>query len=167
MGKKFSGVAVQEIEGKARRYAVEIVVSLMFALTAIFSLIWDGSMLTWAIVLFAVLGIVGVWFAHWVDKLCSSVLNMAFRDKFVSITFIIIICLCSVFVPIVSFAVIGLMAGKAFHFHSSECGNSSSKKFEEHSSSEQKSASFDQKKETVHEESENHKNDNHEDIPKT
>lgn len=111
---KKGGFTVGEIEGKMRKYGLEISLCVMFVLTAIFLNIWGGSMLFWAILLSMLCAIVGVLVPKAVHKAMSQALRFVYREKVTSIVVVVVGILLSIFLPIVTLGIVGLFAGKAF-----------------------------------------------------
>ena len=117
------GFTVSELEIKAKKYGLEICLCAMFILTAIFTLAWGGAMLLWSVLLCMLLAIVGVIFPKQVKKILHSGMDFIYKEKVTCITFAVIGILVSIFLPVIIFALIGLVAGKTIAMHACACSS--------------------------------------------
>lgn len=115
------GFTVSEIENKFKEYGLEICLCIMFILTAIFTLVWGGAMLLWSILLSMILAIVGVLFPKPVKKILNGCMEFICKEKTTSIVSAVLGILVSIFLPVIIFALFGLVAGKAIVRHASIC----------------------------------------------
>ena len=109
-----SGFTVGEIEGRMRKYGLEIALCVVFILTAIFTLVWGGAMLLWSILLAMIFGIIGVLVPKSMHKVTIHSHEFVNREKITSIIIAVIAFLIAIFLPPIIFAIVGLMAGKSF-----------------------------------------------------
>lgn len=112
--KKDSGYTVKQIEGKVKKYGLEIALVVMFILSAIFPLVWGGAWVVWSIILCMIFAIIGVLVPRSTHKLTSHALQFIYKEKVTSIAIAIVGVLITIFLTPVFFAIIGLMAGKTF-----------------------------------------------------
>ena len=115
------GFTVSELEEKAKKYGLEICLCSMFILTAIFTLVWGGAMILWSILLSMMLAIVGVLFPKIVRKGLQLSMEFIYKEKVTCIVAATIGILLSIFLPLVIFALFGLIAGKAIVRLASSC----------------------------------------------
>jgi len=108
------GFTMGELEGKMKKYGLEISLCVIFVLSAIFSLIWGGAWLVWSIILTMILGIIGVLFPHTVHNMSTKALHYIYKEKVTSIIIAVVGLLLSIFLPPLIFAAVGLIAGKSF-----------------------------------------------------
>ncbi len=116
-----NGFTVSELENKVKKYGIEICLCTVFVLTAIFTLVWGGAMILWSILLCMILGIIGALFSKQVKKFLHAGMDLACREKVSSISTAIIALLLSIFLPVIIFALVGLIAGKSIALHVSNC----------------------------------------------
>lgn len=114
------GFTVGEIEGKVRKYGLEIALCVVFILTAIFALVWGGAMLLWSILLGMIFAIIGVLVPNSMHKVTTHALKFTSKEKVTGIIMAVIACLLAIFLPPIIFAVVGLVAGKSFSFDAHE-----------------------------------------------
>lgn len=119
------GFTVSELENKIKKYGIEISLCTVFVLTAIFTLVWGGAMILWSILLCMILGIIGALFPKQVKKILHSGLELACKEKVSAIATAIIGILISIFLPLVIFAFVGLIAGKSIALHICNCSSGS------------------------------------------
>jgi H+/Cl- antiporter ClcA len=110
-GKK--GFTVSELEGKAKQYASEIGLAVIFFLTPIFTLVWGSSMKFWAILLCMIFAILGAVIPHSMMDLFSKALDFVYREKVMLIATGIVLMIIGIFIPAIIFALVGLIAGGA------------------------------------------------------
>jgi hypothetical protein len=108
------GFTIGEIEGKVKKFGVEIVLCASFLLTAIFTLIWGKAMIVWSILLCMVFAIVGALLPKSIHKLTSHASRFILKDKVTGIVMTVILILLSILLPAVIFALVGVKAGKSF-----------------------------------------------------
>lgn len=108
------GFTVGEIEGKVRKYGLEIALCVVFILTAIFALIWGGGMVLWSILLSMIFAIIGVLVPKSMHKITTHALRFIYRERITSIVIAVVAVLISIFLPPIIFAIVGLIAGKSF-----------------------------------------------------
>lgn len=126
-----SGLTLGEIEGKMRRYGLEIGLCVTFILTAIFTLIWGGAWVTWSILLSMILGVIGALMPKAIDKATCASLSFIYREKVTSIVVAVIAFLIAIILPPLIFAVVGLIAGKSFALDAQRKNNESCEHHEE------------------------------------
>ena len=123
------GFKIQEIEHKVKENGLEISLCTMFVLTAIFTLVWGGSMLLWSILLSMILGVIGILFPKQVKRALHSSMEFAFKEKATKTALAVIGVVVSILIPAAMFALVGLLAGKSIVMHaSSSCDNCESDK---------------------------------------
>jgi hypothetical protein len=108
------GFTVGELEGKVRKFGVEIVLCASFVLTAIFALIWGGAMMVWSILLCMIFSIIGALVPKSIHKLAHHTARFALKDKVTGIVIAVVLILLSIFLPPIVFAIVGAKAGKSF-----------------------------------------------------
>ena len=101
-----------EIEGKFKKYSIEIILCVIYILTAIFALVWGGAMIVWSILLSMIFAIIGSLLPQSMHKVVNQAHKFIHREQITSIIIGIIFILVSIFLPAIIFAIIGLMAGK-------------------------------------------------------
>lgn len=111
--KSRGGFTVSELEGKVKKYGLEICLCAIFILTAIFTLVWGGMILLWSILLSMIFGIVGVLAPKPMDKILHSALQFAYKEKVTGIVVAVAGLLVSILLPPIVFAIVGLVAGKS------------------------------------------------------
>ena len=111
------GLTVGELENHAKRYAIEISFTVIFILTAIFSFIWGGHMITWSILLSMLFAIVGSIWASFVHKMAAKSIKFFTKEKVTAISTGIVAALLSIFLPALIFAIVGLIAGNSLALH--------------------------------------------------
>ncbi len=112
--KNKGGFTVGELEGKVKKYGLEIALCVVFVLTAVFALVHGSSMLHWSILLCMIFAIVGILVPKSMDKITTHALRFIYKEKITSIVMGVIACLVAIFLPPIIFAIVGLVAGKAF-----------------------------------------------------
>ena len=110
------GYTVAELEGKVKKYCLEIDLCVMFVLTGIFTLIWGGAMVVWSILLCMIFCIVSVLVPRSINKVTTHTLQFVYKEKITSIIVGVVGVLFSIFLPPIIFAVVGIIAGKTFSF---------------------------------------------------
>ncbi len=117
-GKFVKGFTIEEIENTAKKYSIELCLCVIFALTAIFALIWGGASLSWSILLCMIFSIIGCIIPEYIEKGANYVLGFIYKEIATTITIGVIGVLLSIFLPPVIFAIVGIFAGKALAFGS-------------------------------------------------
>lgn len=115
-----SGFTVGEIEGKMRKYGLEIILTVVFILTAIFALIHGGGMLHWSILLCMIFAIIGLLVPKAMNKVTTHALKFVTKEKITGIITAIVAILIAIFLPAIIFAIVGIVAGKTFSFDAHE-----------------------------------------------
>jgi len=110
-GKK--GFTVSELEGKAKKYASEIGLAVIFFLTAIFTLVWGPSMKFWAILLAMIFAIMGAVIPNSMMDFLSKALDFVYRERIMLIVTGVVLMIIGIFIPAIIFAFVGLIAGGA------------------------------------------------------
>ncbi|MCH9621184.1 MAG: hypothetical protein S4CHLAM20_06010 [Chlamydiia bacterium] len=105
------GFTVSELEGTAKKYASEIGLSAIFVVTAIFTLIWGGAMMVWSVLLCMILGIVGTLVPDSMTIWMSKAFDFIYKEKVMLIVVGIVMLVIGIFIPVLIFALIGLIAG--------------------------------------------------------
>jgi hypothetical protein len=121
-----NGFTVSELENKVKKYGIEICLCTVFVLTAIFTLVWGGAMILWSILLCMILGIIGALFPKHVKKYLHTAMDLTCKEKVSSISTAIVAVLLSIFLPVIIFSLVGLIAGKSIALHVSGCSGSCS-----------------------------------------
>lgn len=112
------GYTIQELVDMWQKYIVEIGVGVVFALTAIFSLMWGGMMLVLSILLCMILGIIGAVFPDTARTIFGKMFGLINLEEKVSpIISLCIGVMIAIFLPCVIFAAIGFMAGSNIHYN--------------------------------------------------
>ncbi|OGN62872.1 MAG: hypothetical protein A3F09_00020 [Chlamydiae bacterium RIFCSPHIGHO2_12_FULL_49_11] len=115
-----SGFTVQELQGKAKKFGLEIALCVIFVLTAIFALVWSSAYMVWSILLGMIFAIVGALLPKSVHKFTTSALRFIYREKATSIVFAVLGLVLAVALPMLIFGMVGLIAGKSFLIDSEE-----------------------------------------------
>ena len=105
------GFTVSELEGTARKYASEIGISVIFAISAIFALIWSRPMMVWSILLCMILAIVGVIIPDSMSKAINKAVDFIYKEKIILIVTGVVLLVVAIFVPVLIFGLVGLLAG--------------------------------------------------------
>lgn len=109
------GFTVKELQQKGKRYAVEIALVIIFALSAIFSLVWGAGMMVWSIILTMALGIVGALLPNYMDRFIKASMRFLFgKQPVVGVVIAVVFIILAIFVPVIPFAILGLVGGKSF-----------------------------------------------------
>ena len=111
--KENKGFTVSELEGTAKRYATEIGLAVIFIVTAMFTLIWGGSMMVWSILLCMIFAIVGAVVSGSMGSWFNRAVDFIYRDKIVLIVSGVVLTIIGIFVPVLIFGLVGLIAGGA------------------------------------------------------
>lgn len=106
-----SGFTVSELEGTAKKYATEIGLAAIFIVTGIFTLIWGGAMMVWSILLCMILAIVGALVPDSMMVWMSKSLDFIYKEKVMLIVSGIVLIIIGLFIPVLIFALVGLIAG--------------------------------------------------------
>ncbi len=110
--KSKGGFTVGELEGKMKKYGLEIALCVIFILTAIFALVWGGAMMVWSVLLCMIFAIVGVLVPKSTHKVASQSMRFICKEMITAILVGVVACLIGVFIPPFIFALVGLIAGK-------------------------------------------------------
>lgn len=110
---KKKGFTVSELEGTAKKYASEIGLGVIFAVTAIFTLIWGGAMMVWSIILAMILAIVGSLVPGSMMDGISKALDFIYKEKVMLIVTGVVLLIVAIFIPVLIFSVMGLIGGGA------------------------------------------------------
>jgi hypothetical protein len=105
------GFTVSELEGTARKYASEIGISVIFAISAIFTLIWSGAMMVWAVLLCMILAIVGTIIPDSMSKAINKAVDFVYKEKIMLIVTGVVLLIVAIFIPVLIFGLVGLLAG--------------------------------------------------------
>lgn len=109
--KKESGVHLKEVEEVARKYELEICLTLFYVLGIIFTLVW--SVEGWSVLAAGVGAIVGFFIPSQLEKLVHQVLSFIYKqDKVVQWVFWGVRFLVAIFIPSLVFLILGLVGGK-------------------------------------------------------
>ena len=108
---KKSGFTVSELEGTAKKYASEIGLAVIFVVTALFTLIWGGAMMVWSVILCMALAVVGACTPNSMMNMITKALDFVYKEKAILIATGIVLQIVAIFVPVLIFAVLGLIAG--------------------------------------------------------
>lgn len=107
------GFTVSELEGTAKKYASEIGLAVIFIVSAIFTLIWSGAMMVWAILLCMILGVIGAVIPDSMTVGINKSIDFIYKEKIVLIVTGIVLLIIGIFIPVLIFALVGLIAGGA------------------------------------------------------
>jgi hypothetical protein len=110
---KQKGFTVSQIEGTVQKYASEIGVSVIFIVTAIFTLIWGGSMVLWSILLCMILAVIGVVIPDSMSIAINKAVDFIYKEKIMLIVTGGVLLIVSIFIPVLIFALVGLLAGSS------------------------------------------------------
>jgi ABC-type multidrug transport system fused ATPase/permease subunit len=108
---KKTGFTVSELEGTAKKYASEIGLGVIFAMTAIFTLIWGGAMMVWSVILSMILAIIGALVPGSMMAGISKALDYVYRERVMLIITGVVLLVVAIFIPVLIFALVGLIAG--------------------------------------------------------
>ena len=117
--KKKEGVSVKEIEEYAKKHCYEVVFVLALVLACFFSFVFFGTGL--GIIVAAVGGIVGVLLPNKTELFSNK--TFAFIQKQEQVTQIIlgvVLLVISVFLPFITFLILGLYGGSKLRRHSTD-----------------------------------------------
>jgi hypothetical protein len=107
------GFTVTELEQKAKKYGLEICLSAMFLLSAIFALTWGGAILIWSIFLCMIMAVVGVIIPKQIKVATHSFVEFIKKEKMITLVIAIVGIVFSIFLPFIIFAIVGAMGGKS------------------------------------------------------
>ena len=110
---KNKGFTIEEIEKHVKKYGLELSFSIIFVLTAIFTFLWGGTVLTFSILSGLAFGILGILIPKPVHKVFCAIMKFVYKDKIITIVSIVLGVLLSIFIPSFTFACIGIIAGKS------------------------------------------------------
>jgi hypothetical protein len=111
--KSSGGFTVSELEQKAKKYGLEIVLSAMFLLSAIFALTWGGTILVWSVFLCMILAVVGVIIPKQIKIVTHSFVEFIKKEKMITLVIAVVGIVLSIFLPFIIFAIVGAMGGKS------------------------------------------------------
>ncbi len=114
--KNKKGFTVSELEGTAKRFASEIGLAVIFLVTGVFTLIWGGAMMVWSIILCMIFGIVGALISCSMMGWISKALDFIYKDKIILIVIGVVMVIIGIFVPVLIFALVGLVAGGSLSY---------------------------------------------------
>lgn len=106
------GFTVHELEGNFKKHGFEITLTAIFALTAIFSLLWSGWVVTWSILLCMIFAIVGIFIPQSMHKSLGKAVRLIYKEDVSAVIAAVVGLLVAIFLPLLIFAVVGLIAGK-------------------------------------------------------
>lgn len=106
------GFTVGEIEGKFKKYGMEISLSVIFVLTMIFALVWGGAWTAWSIILCMIGGVVGALLPEPIHKCLHASASFATKERVTGIVVAVVGVLLAIFIAPIIFAIVGLAAGK-------------------------------------------------------
>ena len=107
------GFTVKELQQKSKKYAVEISLSAIFAVSAIFAIIWGASMMVWSIILCMVLAIVGALLPGYTNSITKASMGFIGKQPIVGIVIAVVFIILAIFIPVIPFALLGLSGGKS------------------------------------------------------
>ena len=119
------GFTVSQIEGQVKKYASEIGLCVIFAVSAIFTLIWSGSMMIWSIILCMALAIIGTLIPSYMNDGINKIVDFIYRDKIVLIVAGVVLLIIAIFIPVIIFAIVGLLSGGSLSFEMKKKAQSS------------------------------------------
>jgi hypothetical protein len=112
--KEKEGVSVREIESFARKYFFEGIFAIAFILACFFSLLFFGPFV--ALIFAAAGGIVGVLFPKQVTTVAKKVFDfIGKQEKITKIVLAAVFIILSIFLPFLTFLVLGLHGGVDLH----------------------------------------------------
>ncbi len=118
-GEKKDGVTVKEIENFGKSHRFQIFFCVAFILASFFSFVFFGA--AWSIYLAGLGAVVGVWLPKQIGKLIHSVFHFCLKQERVTRYVIAGVGLIvSVFLPLLIFLCIGLIAGRSIHMHTND-----------------------------------------------
>lgn len=123
------GFTVGEIEAKAKQHSLEIALIVIFAITAISTLLYPGSMKGWSVFFAMVLGIVGVVVPRWSQRALTQGVCFICKEKSLYMASGVIALLLAIFFPVIIFALFGWFGGTSIthHLRCHPCRGSSNK----------------------------------------
>jgi hypothetical protein len=110
------GVSVKEIEGFAKKHRFEVFFCLMFVLSCFFSFVFFGP--GWSVVFGVLGGLVGVIIPARVDRFAEWMFDFVAKQE--KVTQMVIggaMLVISIFLPFVTFFLMGLHGGKSMQEH--------------------------------------------------
>lgn len=108
--KKKEGVSVKEIEEYAKKHRYEVVFILAFVLACFFSFVFFGA--GWGIILAAVGGVVGILLPSKAEMFGNKMFAFVRKQEQVTQLILgIVLLIISVFLPFVTFLLLGLFGG--------------------------------------------------------
>ena len=117
--KKKEGVSVKEIEEYAKNHRYEVVFVLAFVLACFFSFVFFGT--GWGIILAAVGGIVGVLLPNKTEMFSGKIFGFIRKQEHVTqIILGVVLLIISVFLPFITFLLLGLYGGLKLRQQSEE-----------------------------------------------
>ena len=106
------GVSVKEIEKFAKKHRFEVFFCLKFVLACFFSFVMFGT--GWAIILAAVGGVLGVLFPAKIEHFAKKSFQFVFKqEKTVQIILGIVALILAIFIPPLTFFIMGAHGGKS------------------------------------------------------
>lgn len=112
--KKVKGFTVSQIEGQAKKYASEIGLSVIFVVTCIFTLIWGGAMMVWSVLLCMIFAVIGTLIPDYMNIAVNKSLDFIYKEKIILIVIAVVLLIVAIFVPVINFGLVGLLAGGSF-----------------------------------------------------
>lgn len=100
------GFTVKELQQRGKRYAVEIALVIIFALSAIFALVWGAGMMVWSIILAMAFAIVGAVIPKYMDRWIKASMGFLFKQQVVGVVMAVVFIVLAIFVPVVTFALL-------------------------------------------------------------
>jgi hypothetical protein len=105
------GVSVKEIENFAKQHRFEVFYCVAFVLACFFTFVFFAA---WSLVFAALGGIVGVAMASGVDKFIKSMVRFVLKqERTTQIILAVVGWILSIFLPPLTFLLIGLAGGKS------------------------------------------------------
>ncbi|MBN2479890.1 MAG: hypothetical protein JXA94_06650 [Parachlamydiales bacterium] len=110
------GVSVEELEKLARKYTTEVFLILSIIIAAISSAFGFFTGPSWSLFFAGIGAIVSIAIPEKTEGALRKLIMIAFKkDKSTEIVVGIVRIVIAIFVPFITFAEIGLLAGQAFH----------------------------------------------------
>lgn len=134
------GVSVQEIENFARKHLTEVLLILAIIIATISSMFNFFTSASWSILFAGIGAIISIALPEKIEAFQRAIFKFAFKqEKTTQIIIGSVRIILAIFLPLVLFAELGLLAGTAFHYliKTSPEAHKGEEKAPEHSSEEE------------------------------
>ena len=110
INKGYISISIRRYREKKIRL-VKLDLQSIFVVTAIFTLIWGGAMAVWSILLCMIFAIVGAIVPDSMNLGISKCFDFIYKEQMILIVTGIVLLIIGIFIPVLIFALIGLIAG--------------------------------------------------------